>query len=54
MKKFFETNEEAGNIADLQQLTSEEVEQVSGAGKATCSPSFTCAKTTCSETVVER
>lgn len=40
-------------IAGLQQLNAEEIEMVAGAGKATCSPSFTCARTTCSETVVE-
>lgn len=42
----------SNQIDALQQLTAEEVEQVAGAGNATCSPSFTCARTTCSETVV--
>ena len=42
----------SGDVAELQELTAEEAEQVGGANqKQTCSPSFTCAKTTCSETV---
>lgn len=41
------------DINELQLLTAEEAELVAGAGNAGCSPSFTCARTTCSETVVE-
>lgn len=45
------------NIADLQLLSSEEMEMVGGGapecGVTTCGPSFTCQKTTCSETVCD-
>lgn len=44
----------SNKISDLQQLSAEEIEMVAGAGGNNgCSPSFTCARTTCSETVVE-
>lgn len=39
-------------IEDLQELNAEEVEMVAGAGNAGCTPRFTCARTTCSQTVV--
>lgn len=45
------TQEMVTDIDALQMLAAEEV--LHFGGNATCSPSFTCAVTTCSETVVD-